>query len=64
MATDHWRVSFDGYVLKLWGVPKASYGIAEDLLDEYTELRPYEAALVFGENHGLQRSKNTLHHRQ
>lgn len=63
MANDHWRESFDGYVLKLWGLPKASYGMAEDILEEYTDLAPQEAALVFGENHGLQRTKHPLHHR-
>ncbi len=63
MANDHWRVSFDGYVLQLWGLPKASYGMAEDILEEYTELSPREAALVFGENHGLQRTKNPVRNR-
>ncbi len=63
MANDHWRASFDGYVLKLWGLPKASYGMAEDILEEYTDLPPKEAALVFGENHGLERTKNNLRNR-
>lgn len=55
MPTDFWRQSFDAHVLKLWGIPKASYGIAENDLEEYSDLTPYEAALVFGENHDCKR---------
>lgn len=53
MPTDFWRQSFDDHVLKLWGVPKASYGMAEDVLEEYEGLSPREAALLFGENNDL-----------
>ncbi len=53
MPTDYWRQSFDDHVLKMWGVPKASYGMAEDILEEYSSLSPSEAARVFGEQHDL-----------
>lgn len=57
MPTDYWRQSFDDHVLRQWGVPKASYGLAEDVLDEYVNLSPYEAAMIFGESHDLAKRK-------
>ena len=53
MVPESWLVAFDKHLLKLFGINHVDAGLDDERMLAYIDLEPREAALVFGEDYGL-----------
>ena len=53
MVPESWLATFDKHLLKLFGINHVDAGLDNERMLAYTDLEPREAALVFGEDYGL-----------
>ena len=53
MVSESWLAAFDEHLLKLFGINHVDAGLDDERMLAYIDLEPREAALVFGEDYGL-----------
>lgn len=53
MVPESWLVAFGKHLLKLFGINHVDAGLDDERMLAYIDLEPREAALVFGEDYGL-----------
>ena len=53
MVSENWLAAFDEHLLKLFGINHVDAGLDDERMLAYTDLEPREAAIVFGEDYGL-----------